>query len=155
LRATSAAPSRLRSRTLVNNSGSAVNDGTPNASGKAPLRSTVQALLQPIERAPRRQHLANAPVRLALLLDRGDELAVLQLDAVHRHGDAGQIDLLVIAVEEVVIARDVRAVVADIAEERALRPFVVERQRERADRAGRRRHADAHVHRDAELRMLW
>src|SRR5690606_27216415 len=88
------------------------------------LLPLVQALLEPVERTHRRQHLGDARVRLALLLDRGDELAVLQLDAVHRHGDARQIDLLVVAVEQIVVTRDVRALVADITEERALRAFV-------------------------------
>src|SRR5690606_42058934 len=62
------------------------------------LRSTVQALLQPIQRAHRGHHLGDARVRLALFPDRGDELAILQLDAVHRHGNARQIDLLIVAV---------------------------------------------------------
>src|SRR5690606_30729806 len=84
----------------------------------------------------------------------GDELTVLELDAVHRHGDAREIDLLVVAVEEIVITRNVRAVVADVAEERALRTLVIERERERANGSRRRAHADAHVHRDAEVRVL-
>src|SRR5690606_20143661 len=57
-------------------------------------------------------------------------------------------------VEEIVVARDVRAVVADVSEKRALRPFVVERERQRANRSRRRSQADAHVHRDAELPVM-
>ena len=92
-------------------------------------------------------------VRLALLLDRLDELAVLELDAVHRHVDLRHVDLVVLAVAQVVVERLERAVVADVAEEAAERPVVVERQRQRQHRARRRLRDDAHVHRDVELRM--
>src|SRR6187401_2918556 len=102
-------------------------------SGAMQTGISAKALLQPVERLHRGQDLRDARLRLALLLDRRDELAVLQLDAVHRHGHSRQIDLLVLAVEEIVVARDVGAVVADVAEERALRAVVDERQRVRAD----------------------
>src|SRR5688500_12904361 len=110
-------------------------------SGAMQTGASAKALLQPIERLHRRQYLRDARLRLALLADGCDELAILQLDAVHRHRDLGQVDLLVLAVEEIVVARDVGAVVADVAEERALRAIVVERQGERADGARRRSHA--------------
>ena len=90
----------------------------------------------------RRQHLLHARVRLALLADRGEELAILQLDAVHRDIHLRDVDRVVLAVEQIVVARDVRAVVADVAEERAERTVVVERQRQRADRARGRLHAE-------------
>src|SRR5439155_5525228 len=105
------------------------------------------------EHAHAGQQLREAAVGLAFLLDRGDEFAVLELDAVHRHVDLGHVDLVVLAVGEVVVERLVGAVVADVAEERAERPVIVERQRQREDRAGRRARDDAHVHRDIELRM--
>src|SRR5215475_16199555 len=99
------------------------------------------------------QQLLQAPVRLTLAFDRSNELAVLELDAVHRDVNLGHVDLVVLAVGEVVVERLVGAVVADVAEERAERAIVVERQRERQDRAGRHPGHDAHVHRDVELRM--
>src|SRR5688572_33327270 len=83
--------------------------------------SGIEALLQPVERLHRRQHLRDARIRLALLADRRDELAILELDAVHRDGDLRQIDLVFLAVEQVVVTRDVSTVVADVAEERPLR----------------------------------
>jgi hypothetical protein len=49
-------------------------------------------------------------VRLAAFADGGDELAVLQLDAVHGHVDLGHVDLFFLAGEQVVVARDVGAV---------------------------------------------
>ncbi len=56
------------------------------------------------------------------------------------------------AVDQIVVAGDVGAGVADVAEERAERAVVVERQRQRADRAGLRSELDRHVHRDARAR---
>jgi branched-chain amino acid transport system ATP-binding protein len=44
------------------------------------------------------QQLGEAGVRLALFPDRGDELAVFELDAVHRDVDLGDVDLVVLAV---------------------------------------------------------
>src|SRR5262245_24077675 len=44
----------------------------------------VQLLLEFVQRAVARQHLRHAGIRFALLADGGEELAVLQLDAVHR-----------------------------------------------------------------------
>src|SRR5205823_4414047 len=90
--------------------------------------------------------LMRNPQDLAALADGGDEFAILQLDAVHRHVHLRHVDLLFLAVEEVVVARDVGGAVADVAEERAERPVVVERQRQRADRAVLRLQLDAHVH---------
>jgi hypothetical protein len=63
------------------------------------------------------------------------------------------VDLLVLAVEQVVVARDVGAGVADVAEEGAQRPVVVEAEAQRADRAVGRLELDAHVHRDAQRRV--
>src|SRR5688500_11822572 len=99
------------------------------------------------------EHLRDRAVRLASLADRGHELAVLQLDAVVRYRDARKVDRLFLARDEVVVARDVGAGVADVAEEGAERAVVVERQAERADRAGLALELDRHVHRDAELGM--
>ena len=61
------------------------------------------------------------------------------------------VDRLVLAGNEVVVAGDVRAGVADVAEEGAEWAVVVERQGQRADRAGCRTKLDRHVHRDPEL----
>ena len=54
---------------------------------------------------------------LALVLNGVDQLAVLQLDAVHRHVDLRHVDLVILAVAEIVVERLVGAVVADVAED--------------------------------------
>ena len=81
-----------------------------------------------------RQHLLHAGVGLAAFTDGSKELAVLQLDAVHGHIHLGHVNLLFLAVDQIVVARDVSAGVADVAEEGAQRAIVVERQAQRADR---------------------
>ena len=95
--------------------------------------------------------MGDAGVWFAVLADGGDELSILEFDAVHRDVDTRHVDRLVAARDEVVVAGDVRAGITDVAEERAERSVVVERQRQRADRAVRRLELDRHVHRDAEL----
>src|SRR5262245_1653962 len=117
------------------------------------LALRIDDLLELVEHAHARQQLRQAGVRLALLLDRGDEFTVLELDAVHGDVDLGDVDLVVLAVAEVVVERLVGAVVADVAEERAERAVVVERKRQGQHRARRHLGHDAHVHGDAELRM--
>src|SRR4051794_35431442 len=117
------------------------------------LALRVDDLLELAEDVHAGKHLLETRVRLALFPDRGDEFAVLELDAVHGDIDLGHVDLVVLAVAEIVVERLIGAVVADVAEERAERPVVVERQRERQDRARRHLRHDAHVHGDAELRM--
>src|SRR5882672_2441655 len=94
------------------------------------LALRIDDLLELAEHMHARQHLGEAGVRLTLLLDRRNELAVLELDAVHRDVDLGDVDLVILAVGEVVVERLVGAVVADVAEERAERPVVVERERQ-------------------------
>src|SRR5499427_7295663 len=98
------------------------------------LALRVDNLLELAEHMHAGQELLQAGVRLALALDGGDELAVLELDAVHRDVDLGDIDLVVLAVGEVVVERLVGAGVADVAEERAERPVVVDLPRQRQDR---------------------
>src|SRR3954465_13101225 len=89
---------------------------TKEASGmRQPLR--IDDLLQPPEHAHAGQQLFEAPIRRALFLDGGDELAVLELDPVHRDVNLGDVDRFVLAVEQIVVAGEVRAVVADVAEE--------------------------------------
>ncbi len=61
------------------------------------------------------------------------------------------VDRFLVTVDEVVVACDIGAVIADVAEERAERSVVVERQRQGAHRPGRHLHADTHVHGDTEL----
>src|SRR3954452_24780681 len=117
------------------------------------LALRVDDLLELAENVHAGKHLLETRVRLALFPDRGDEFAVLELDAVHGDIDLGHVDLVVLAVAEIVVERLVGAVVADVAEERAERPVVVERQREREDRARRHLRHDAHVHGNSELRM--
>src|SRR5262249_51754177 len=99
------------------------------------LALRIDDLLEPSEHAHAREELPEARDRLALLLDRRDELAVLELDAVPGGVDLGDVDSIVLAVAQVVVEGLVGAVVADVAEERAERPVVVERERKRQDRA--------------------
>ena len=87
-------------------------------------------LLELAEHAHAGQHLRDAGIRLALFLDRSEEFAVLELDTVHRHIDLRQVDLLVLAVGKIVVIRLVSTVVADVAEERAYWPLIVEGQRQ-------------------------
>ncbi len=117
------------------------------------LALRIDDLLELAEHVHAGQHLRQAAVGLALLLDGGDELAVLELDAVHGDIDLGDVDLVVLAVAQVVVERLVGAVVADIAEERAERPVIVEGERQCEDRARGHLGDDAHVHRDVQLRM--
>src|SRR4029450_13786092 len=97
------------------------------------------------------QYLRDTRFRLALAAYRGDEFPILQLDAVHRHVDFRDINLVLLAVNELVVARDVGSRVADVAEKSSKRPVIVERQRQRANGSGHRFELDRHVHRDAEL----
>ena len=70
----------------------------------------VQLAFELMQHAVTRQHLRDARVRLALLADRGDELAILQLDAVERDIHRRDVDGVVLAVDELVVTRDVGAV---------------------------------------------
>src|SRR5437773_137190 len=72
--------------------------GHDEASGVR-LTLRIDDLLEPAQYPHAGKQLGEAAVRLALLLDRRDELAVLQLDAVHRNVDLGDVDRLVLAVE--------------------------------------------------------
>src|SRR5574337_2010932 len=99
--------------------------------GKGPGSTLDQLPLELVQHPVARQHLGDAAVGLAAFADRGEELAVLQLDAVHADVDLGDVDLLVLAVEQVIVARDVGRAVADVAEERAQRPVVVEAETQR------------------------
>ena len=85
----------------------------------------VDDLLEPAEHVHAGQKLRQAAVRLALLLDRCDELAVLELDAVHRDVHFGDVDLVVLSVRQVVVKGLEGAVVADVAEEAAERPVAL------------------------------
>src|SRR5215216_6537432 len=77
--------------------------GSPALRVRLALR--VDDLLELAEHVHAGQHLLEACIRLALLLDGGDELAVLKLDAVHRYVDLGYVDLVVLAVGQVVVER--------------------------------------------------
>jgi hypothetical protein len=81
---------------------------------------------EPTEYVHRGKKLREARIRFALFLDRGDELTILKLDPVHRHVDLRQIDLVVLVVDQIVVIGLVGAVVADVAEERTERAFIVE-----------------------------
>src|SRR5262245_152257 len=117
------------------------------------LALRIDDLLESAEYPHAGQQLRKGGIRLALLLDRGNEFAVLELDAVHGDVDLGDVDLVVLTVAEDVVKRFEGAVVADIAEEGAERPVVVERERQRQYCAGGHFRDDAHVHGDAELRV--
>src|SRR5690242_11240757 len=83
----------------------------------------IQNLLQPVEHLHRREALLHTRIRLALLLNRRKELAVLQLDPVHRHGHFRKINLVLVAIDEIVVISLIGPVIADVAEERANRPL--------------------------------
>src|SRR6516165_785596 len=80
-----------------------------------------------------RHHLRKAAIGLALFLDCRDELAILELDSVHGYVDFGEVDLILLAVEQIIVIGVVGAIVADVAEERAERAVIVERQRQGQD----------------------
>src|ERR1700735_3794140 len=82
-----------------------------------------------VEHLVARQDLRDAGVGFSALADGGEEFAILQFDAVHTDIDLAHVDLFVLAVEEIIVARDVGRGVADIAEEGAERPLIVERGR--------------------------
>src|SRR5262252_1502119 len=88
---------------------------SPFSAGRSRVRLALRVddLLELAEHPHAGQELGEAAVRLALFLDRGDELAVLELDAVHRHVDLGDVDLVVLAVAQVVVKGLVGAVVGD------------------------------------------
>src|SRR5574337_1225349 len=67
----------------------------------------LELLFELVQHPVARQHLGDAAVGFAPFADRGEELAVLQLNAVHADVDLGDVDLLVLAVEQVIVARDV------------------------------------------------
>src|SRR5213082_2426371 len=77
--------------------------------------SLSELQLQAVQHLIARQHLGDARVRLAALANGGEEFAILQLDSVHRHVDPGYVDLFFLAVEEIVVAGDVGAGIADVA----------------------------------------
>ena len=79
------------------------------------------------------EHLGHAGIGLPAFTDRAEELTVLQFDAIHRHGDLGNVDLLFLAVEQVVVASDVGALVADVSEKSSQRAVIVEGQRQGAE----------------------
>ena len=101
----------------------------------------------------RRAVMGYARVRLATFSNGGEKFAILQLDPVHRYVNFGDIDFFFLAAEEIVVARNIDAGVADVAEERAKRAVIVEREAERADRAVLRLELDRHVHGDSERRV--
>jgi aryl-alcohol dehydrogenase-like predicted oxidoreductase len=85
-----------------------------------------ERFLYGVQRAHGRQDLGNAGVDLAPLADGRKELPVLQLDTVHRHIYLRYIDLFILAIEQVVVPAQIRAVVANVAEERPQRTVVIE-----------------------------
>ena len=78
-----------------------------------------------------------------------------KFNPVHRNVDFRYVNRFFLAIHEIVVARDIGGVVADVAEERAERTVIVERQRQRADRAAFGLQLYRHIHRDAELGMTW
>ena len=107
----------------------------PPGCSRRPNSGGGELLLQVVQDLVARQNLGDARVRLAALADGGEELAILQLDPVHRHVHLRHIDLFILAVEEVIVSREVGAGITDVAKERAERAVIVEREAERADRA--------------------
>src|SRR5918993_2271658 len=110
-----------------------------------------QDLPEAVEDVHGRQAPGDAGFGLAALAHGVGELAVLVLDAVGGQADTRHVDGLAVPVGQVVVARHIGARVADVAEGRAERAVVVERQRQRAQRTRGRPQPDGHVHGDAEL----
>src|SRR5580692_2801690 len=75
------------------------------------LALRIDDFLKLAEHVHARQQLGEAGVRLALFPDRGDEFAVFELDTVHRHVDLRHVDLVILAVAQIVVKRLVGAVV--------------------------------------------
>src|ERR1700676_5382530 len=67
----------------------------------------------------REQALRETGIRFAAVANGGEKFAILQFDAVHRDADLRHIDGVVFAVQQFIVARDVRAVIADVAEKSA------------------------------------
>ena len=63
------------------------------------------------------EHLCHAGVRLAPFFDGGEKFAVLQFNAIHGHIHLADINFLILAVEQIVIACDVGGAVANVAKE--------------------------------------
>ena len=93
----------------------------------------------------------HAGIGLAAFADGGEEFAVLQLDTVHGHVHLGHVNLLFLAVDQIVVASDVGAGIADVAEEGAQRAIVVEGQAQCANRTVGGLELDAHVHGNAKF----
>src|ERR1700678_2299259 len=113
-----------------------------------------QLSLQTIQDLHGRQALRDAGIRFAALANGREEFPVLELDAVHRYVHLRDIDVVVLAVQQLIVARDVRAVIADVAEKSTERPVIVEGQRQRANGTRGDLQSDAHIHRDAEHGMF-
>src|SRR5205807_6551366 len=101
------------------------------------------------------QDLGDTGVRFPMLVYSPEELPILQLDSVHRHVYVRNVDLLFLAIDQVVVAGDVRAVVADVSKEGPQGALVVEGQGKRTDRPACALELDRHVHGNAEGRVHW
>ena len=86
-------------------------------------------LLHLVKHAVTSHTLDNRRIWCAPFRNRCKELSVLQFDAVHRNVYAGHGNRIFVTIDKIVIPRYVGAVVTDLAEERAKRSIVVERQR--------------------------
>src|SRR6188768_2794267 len=71
--------------------------------------SSSKFLFEFVQRAVAVQHGRDTRIRLAPCANRRKELTVLQLDAVHRDVDVRNVDLLVLAVVQIVVTCKVRA----------------------------------------------
>jgi hypothetical protein len=70
-------------------------------------------------------HLGDACQRLSPSTNSGDEFAILQLDAIHRYIDAGQIDGFIGSGRKLIVARKPRPPVANVAEVASERPSLL------------------------------
>src|SRR5690606_26420619 len=113
-----------------------------------------EALFELAERLHGGAELLTAGVAFLFLSVGGEELPFVQLYVVHRDFHLGYVDLVFLAVHQVVITGDIGAVVADVAEEGAERTVVVEGKRQSADGAAGGFHLDAHVHGDFQLGVM-
>jgi len=89
---------------------------------------SLKLLLELVQDLVAGQDLRHTAIGLAAFADGCKKFTVLQFDAVHGHRHLTHIDLLFLAVEQVVVAGNVGARVADVAKESAQRTIVVETQ---------------------------
>src|SRR5690606_29508312 len=136
-----------------------LNENANGATKKAPTIAEafcvlLHVLLEAMQNFVARQYLTHTGVGFSALFDGGKEFPVLKLDTIHGYVHLAHINGLFLAIDEVIVARNVSAIVTDVAEEGAERSVVVEREGQRTDFSGLGFELNGHVHGNAQFRML-